>query len=256
MNLARWLLSSYLYYCGGTGSTGGFSAFEESGRAAGWTHPGSILSHDAELILITLSEVGDPMPQLSDGSLGGNLDPTQTLLLSPLQDVVFDLVATIRPWPSPAQSDAAAGHVGGVRCSRSIRHRWGGEIWSRCSCRPGFRLDHVSQVLQILTVLHLGNDGIRVERFPHSKLVHSRDSELVLVALDKVGCIVRAGFAFGSDQRPGDPGRLPLFHHVVGNSRTAVIFGWVPPHRALLSCDTSKPDRPLDGSRSICEDTN
>lgn len=106
-------------------------------------------------------------------------------------------------------------------------------------------------VLKLLTVLHLGNDGIRVERFTHSKLVHSRDSELVLVALDKIGCIVRAGFTFRCDQCPGDPGSLPLFHHIVGNSRTAIIFWWVPPHRALLSCNTSKTDWPLNGSRSI-----
>lgn len=105
--------------------------------------------------------------------------------------------------------------------------------------------------LGLLTVLHLGNDRIRVERFPHSKLIHSRDSELVLVALDKVGGIVGAGFTFRRDQCPGDPGRLPLFHHVVGNSRAAVIFRRVPPHCALLSCDACKTDWPLNRSWSI-----
>lgn len=107
-------------------------------------------------------------------------------------------------------------------------------------------------VLGLLTVLHLGNDGIRVKRFTHSKLIHSRDPELVLIALDKVGCIVRAGFTFRCDHCPGDPGCLPLLHHIVGNSRTTIIFWWVPPNCAFLSCDACKTDRPLNRSRSIC----
>lgn len=106
-------------------------------------------------------------------------------------------------------------------------------------------------VLGLLTVLHLGDDRIRVQRFPHSKFIHSRDSELVLVALNEVGCIVGAGFTFRRDQCPRDPGRLPLFHHVVGDSRAAVILWWVPPHCALLSCDACETNRPLNGSRSI-----
>lgn len=88
-------LESYLDDCGGTGSTGWFFTFEEPGGAAGRTHAGSVLSHDAELVLVPLGEVGDAMSQLCDGSLGGHFDPAQTLLLSPLQDVVFDLIATI-----------------------------------------------------------------------------------------------------------------------------------------------------------------
>lgn len=111
-------------------------------------------------------------------------------------------------------------------------------------------------VLELLTVLHLGNDRIRVKRFTHAKLIHGRDSELVLIALDKVGCIVRAGFTFRCDQCPGDPGRLPLFHHILGNSRTAIIFWWVPPHCALLSSDACKTDWPLNGSWSICKKMN
>lgn len=107
------------------------------------------------------------------------------------------------------------------------------------------------QFLVLLTVLHLGNNRIRVQRFSHSKLVHSRDPELVLVALDEVGCIVGAGFTFRGDQGPGDPGCLPLLHHVVGDSRAAVIFWWVPPYCALLSCDSCKTDRPLNRSWSV-----
>ena len=88
-------LEAYLDYCGCTGSTGWFSTFEESRGAAGWTHTSSIFSHDTKLVLVTLSEVGDAMSELCDGSLGGNFDPSQTFLLSPLQDVLFDLTATI-----------------------------------------------------------------------------------------------------------------------------------------------------------------
>lgn len=42
----------------------------------------------------------------------------------------------------------------------------------------------------LLTVLHLGYDCIRVQWFANTKLVDSRDSELVLIALDEVGGIV------------------------------------------------------------------
>lgn len=48
-----------------------------------------------------------------------------------------------------------------------------------------------------LTVLHLCDDGIRVQWFANTKLVHGRDSELVFVALDEVGSIERTGFTFG-----------------------------------------------------------
>lgn len=88
-------LQSYLDYCGGTGSTGWFSAFEEPGGAAGWSDTRTVFSHDAELVLVALSKVGDTMSKLCDGPLGGNLHPAQALLLSPLQDVVFDFVAPI-----------------------------------------------------------------------------------------------------------------------------------------------------------------
>lgn len=88
-------LEAYLDYCGGTGSTGWFFTSEESGCAAGWTHASSIFSHDTELVLVALGEVDDAMSELCDGSLGGNFDPLQTFLLSPLQDVLFDLIATI-----------------------------------------------------------------------------------------------------------------------------------------------------------------
>lgn len=77
-------LESYLDYGRGAGSTGWLSTFEESGCAAGWTHTSSIFSHNTELVLVTLSEVGDAMSELCDGSLGGNFDPSQTFLLSPL----------------------------------------------------------------------------------------------------------------------------------------------------------------------------
>lgn len=54
----------------------------------------------------------------------------------------------------------------------------------------------------MLTVLHLCDDRIRVQGFTNSKLVHSRDSELVLIALDKVGGVVRTSLAFRCYQSP------------------------------------------------------
>lgn len=48
----------------------------------------------------------------------------------------------------------------------------------------------------LLTVLHLCDDGIRVKRFTNSKLVYSRDPELVLITLNKIGGIIRASFTF------------------------------------------------------------
>jgi hypothetical protein len=38
-----------------------------------------------------------------------------------------------------------------------------------------------------LTELHLCNEWIRVERTSNSELIDSRDTELVLVALDQLG---------------------------------------------------------------------
>ncbi len=74
----------HLDYCGSTWSTGWFSAFEESGGTAGWSDPSAVFCHDTELILVTLGKVGDPVSQLCDRPLGGNLNPAQTLLFSPL----------------------------------------------------------------------------------------------------------------------------------------------------------------------------
>lgn len=88
-------LHSYLDDCGSTGSTGRFSAFKEPGGAAGWTDACAVFSHHTELILVSFCKVGDTMSKLCDGSLGGHLHPAQTLLLSPLQDVLFDLIASI-----------------------------------------------------------------------------------------------------------------------------------------------------------------
>lgn len=115
-------LQSYLDYCGGTGRTGWFSAFEEPGSTAGQSNACTIFSHDAELVLVALSEVGDTMSKLCDGSLGGNFHPSQTLLLSPFQDVLFDLVAPIRPWSSPTHSDAVSSHMGSIWGTRGIRY--------------------------------------------------------------------------------------------------------------------------------------
>lgn len=89
------LLQSYPDHRGSTGSTGRLSALEEPGGAAGWSNTSAVFSHDAELVLVALSEVGDAVSQLCDGPLGGNLQPAQALLLSPLQDVVFDFIASI-----------------------------------------------------------------------------------------------------------------------------------------------------------------
>lgn len=108
--------------------------------------------------------------------------------------------------------------------------------------------------MTVLTVLHLGDDRIRVQGFTNSKLVHSRDSELVLIGLDKVGGIVRTSFAFRGDQSPGDPGCLPLLHHIVSDGSTAVVLWWVPPHRALLSRDAGETDGTLNRSRGICRE--
>lgn len=109
--------------------------------------------------------------------------------------------------------------------------------------------------MTLLTVLHLCDDRIRVQWFADTKLVDSRYSELVLITLDEVGGIVRTGFTFGGDQGPGDPGCLPLLHHIVSDGCTAVILWRVPPHGALLSCDASETDGTLDRSGGICRET-
>ncbi|TNN69587.1 hypothetical protein EYF80_020232 [Liparis tanakae] len=110
----------------GDGGLGGVSDLIdkkiESGSTAGRSDSSTVFSHDAELVLIALSEVDDPVSELSDGPLGGDLQPPQALLLSPLQDVVFDLVTSIGPWPGPAHSDAVTGHVGGIWSARGIGH--------------------------------------------------------------------------------------------------------------------------------------
>lgn len=93
--ILRSVQQSYLDYCGGTGSTGWFFAFEEPGGTAGRSHTSTIFSHDAELIFIALGKIGDTMSKLRDRSLRGNFHPSQTLLLPPLQDVLFDLTASI-----------------------------------------------------------------------------------------------------------------------------------------------------------------
>lgn len=103
----------------------------------------------------------------------------------------------------------------------------------------------------LLTVLHLCDDRIRVEGFPDPKLVDSRNSELVLVALDQVGGVVRTSFTFGCDQSPGDPGCLSLLHHIVDDGGTAVVLRRVPPNCALLCCDAGETDGTLNRSRGI-----
>ena len=103
----------------------------------------------------------------------------------------------------------------------------------------------------LLTVLHLCNDRNGVQGFANSKLVDSRDSELVLIALDKVGGVERAGFALGVDHGPGNPGCLPLLHNIVGDGRTAIIFRRVPPHGALLSCDAGETNGTFNRPGSI-----
>lgn len=103
----------------------------------------------------------------------------------------------------------------------------------------------------MLTVLHLCDDRIRVQGFTNSKLVHSRDSELVLIALDQVGGVVRTSLAFRCYQSPGDSGCLPLLYHIVGDSSTAVVFWWVPPHRAFLGSNAGETDGTLNRPRGI-----
>lgn len=105
--------------------------------------------------------------------------------------------------------------------------------------------------MTLLTVLHLCNEGIRVQWFANTKLVDSRDSELVFIPFDEVGGIVRTGLAFGGDQGPGDPGCLPLLHHIVGYGGTAIVLWRVPPNGALISCDTRETDGTLNRSRGI-----
>ncbi len=99
------------------------------------------------------------------------------------------------------------------------------------------------------------DDRIRVQWFADTKLVDSRNSELVLITLDEVGGIVRTGFAFGGDQGPRDPGCLSLLHHIVGDGCTAVVLRRVPPDGALLSCDAGETDGTLNRSRGICRET-
>lgn len=106
--------------------------------------------------------------------------------------------------------------------------------------------------MALLTVLHLCDNWVGVEGFTNSKLVHSRDSELVLVALDKVGGIVRTSFTFRCDHSPSDSRCFPLLHHIVDDGSTAVILWWVPPYCALLSCDAGEADGTLNRSRGIC----
>lgn len=108
--------------------------------------------------------------------------------------------------------------------------------------------------MTLLTVLHLCDDRIRVQWFTNTKLVDSRDSELVLIALDEVGGIVRTSFTLGGDQGPGDPGCLPLLHYVMGDGSTAIILWRVPPNSALLSCDAGETDGTLNRSRGICKE--
>lgn len=110
-------------------------------------------------------------------------------------------------------------------------------------------------MLTLLTVLHLCDDRIRVQWFANTKFVDSRDPELVLIAFDKVGGIVRASFTFGGDQCPGYPRCLPLLHHIVSDGGTAVVLWWVPPNGALLRCDTGETDGTLNRSRGICRDS-
>lgn len=110
-------------------------------------------------------------------------------------------------------------------------------------------------MLTLLTVLHLCDDRIRVQWFANTKFVDSRDSELVLVAFNKVCGIVRASFTFGGDHCPGYPRCLSLFHHIVSDGGTAVVLWWVPPHGALLSCDTGETDGTLNRSRGICRNS-
>lgn len=105
--------------------------------------------------------------------------------------------------------------------------------------------------MTLLTVLHLCDDSIRVQWFANTKLVDSRDSELVLIALDEIGGIVRTGFTLGGDQGPGDPGCLPLLHHIVGDGGTAVILRRVPPHSALLCRNAGETDGTLNRSGGI-----
>ena len=45
--------------------------------------------------------------------------------------------------------------------------------------------------------MHLSNDWIRVQWFANTILVDSRDSELVLIALDEVGGVEGAGLTLG-----------------------------------------------------------
>ena len=100
---------------------------------------------------------------------------------------------------------------------------------------------------RVLTVLHLSNDWIRVQWFANTILVDSRDSELVLIALDEVGGVEGAGLTLGCYGGPGDPGCLPLLYHVVSDASTAVILWWVPPHCALLSSYAGEANRSLYG---------
>lgn len=109
-----------------------------------------------------------------------------------------------------------------------------------------------SPTVALLTVLHLCDDRVGVQGFADTKLVDSRDSELVLITLDEVSGIERTSFTLGSDHGPGDSGCLPLFNHVMGNGSTAVVLWGVPPHGALLCCDAGKTNGPINRSRRIC----
>lgn len=117
--------------------------------------------------------------------------------------------------------------------------------------RSGQNIRQYTFVHSILTVLHPCDDRIRVQRFTNSKLVDSRDSELVLIALNKVGGIERTSLALRCDHGPGDPGCLPLLDHIVRDGSTAVVLWWVPPHCALFSRDASETDRALNRPRGV-----
>lgn len=126
-----------------------------------------------------------------------------------------------------------------------------GEVLISSFIRCGQNLRQYKFVHSILTVLHPCGDRIRVQRFTNSKLVDSRDSELVLIALNKVGSIERASLTLRCDHSPGDPGCLPLLDHIVCDGSTAVVLWWVPPHCALFSSDASETDGTLNRPRGI-----
>ena len=93
-----------------------------------------------------------------------------------------------------------------------------------------------------LTVLQLSDDRGGVQRSSHSKLVDSRNPELVLVSFYQLCGIKGAFLALISNHCPRYLGCLTLLDKVVRNLGAAIVLWRAPGQSALALGDTAEGD--------------